>query len=316
MSVPASKIKFSHKGQENMPPDVSRAFEICERLARRHYENFPVATRLLPAEFRIHLYSVYAFCRGTDDLGDEADGNRLALLDKWEQQLDTCYRGTSSHPYFIALQSTIEKFEIPAEPFLRLIDANRRDQYVHRYSTFSELLDYCNLSANPVGHIVLYIFGYKDKERQNASDSTCTALQLANFLQDITRDYGKGRVYIPLEDMYRFGVGEDVIESRRMTEGFRHMMRLQVERTRDMFSKGCSLLDMVDGRLKVDLALFTLGGLEILRRIEKQNFDVLVRRPKIPRMRFLRMFLSVFMRSRLGFAPIPASAFQYKELRR
>ncbi len=287
---------------------TAAAFAACERLARTHYENFSVGTRLLPARLRPHFYSIYAFCRGVDDLGDEVEGDRMRLLDGWGQQLRLCYAGAPEHPYFVALRETIREFSIPEGPFLKLIEANRRDQAVTRHPDYAELLDYCDHSANPVGHLVLYVFGHREREMQKLADNTCTALQLSNFWQDVARDYEKGRIYIPQEDMEQFGVGEEVIASGAVTEGFRQLMRFEVERTRDLFRLGLPLIDMLARPARVDVALFTAGGLSILRAIERQKYDVLSRRPTLSGWGKARLLLSALIRNSLGLRPLPGDA--------
>ncbi len=262
-------------------PTAGQAFAYCRKVALGHYENFSVVSWLLPRELRPHMYAVYAYCRGVDDLGDEAEGDRLALLDDWEAELGRCYDGTPRDIRFVALRETIRAFDIPPEPFLRLIEANRRDQTVSRYQTFAELREYCTYSANPVGHLVLYLFGYRDDKRRLLSDSTCTALQLANFWQDVSLDLEKGRIYIPLEDMQRFGYSEEELLARRHSEGFRRLMAFQVQRTRDLFREGLRLVPRVRGRLRLDLRLFSLSGLAVLDAIERMDYDVLHRRPTV-----------------------------------
>ncbi len=286
------------------------AFEHCERLARTHYENFSVGTRLIPSELRKHFYSVYAFCRGVDDLGDEATGDRLALLDQWETQLNLCFEGVPTHPFFVALQETIQQFDIPREPFERLIEANRRDQQILKHPDFDELLDYCSHSANPVGHLVLYIFGHREPELHALSDHTCTALQLANFWQDVTRDYAIGRIYLPADDMQRFGVTEEMISAGVATQEFRALMRFEVDRTRELFIKGYELVGKVKGQAKLDLALFTAGGLTVLRAIEKLDYDVLTQRPEVSKLSKFRLLTSAYARTRLGMEPLPNKLFK------
>jgi squalene synthase HpnC len=267
---------------EQAPPaQLAQAYAHCRRIALGHFENFRVVSLVLPRELQRHMFALYAYCRGVDDLGDEAEGDRLALLDEWEAELRRCYDGAPSDIRFIALADTIQRFDIPAEPFLRLIEANRREQRVNRYQTFDDLLDYCAHSANPVGRMVLYVFGYHNEERALIADNTCTALQLANFWQDVRRDLKAGRVYLPLEDMERFGYSEADLVARRVTPEFRKLMRFQVERTREYFARGLPLIDLVPGRLRVDLRMFTLGGLAVLDQIERQKHDVLTRRPKV-----------------------------------
>jgi squalene synthase HpnC len=262
-------------------PTLAQAYARCRRIALGHYENFPVMSWLLPRELRPHVFAVYAYCRGVDDLGDEAAGDRLALLDEWEAELGRCYNGSPSDARFVALADTIRRFDIPPEPFLRLIEGNRSDQSTSRYQTFDELLEYCTYSANPVGRLLLYVFGYRDEERARLADNTCTALQQANFWQDVRRDFRMGRVYIPIEDMARFGYSEADLAARKVTPEFRRLMRFEVERTREYFARGLPLIDRVAGRLRLDLRMFTLGGLAVLDQIERQRYGVLTRRPRV-----------------------------------
>lgn len=273
------------------PPQQARDY--CERLARSHYENFSVASWFLPVRLRQHFFNVYAYCRISDDLADEVGdpAESLRLLDLWEAELNQCYSGTPRHPVFVALQETVQKFDIPRETFANLLTAFRQDQTVLRYRTFDDLLGYCQYSANPVGRLVLYLCGYRDAERQRYSDYTCTALQLANFWQDVVPDFGKGRIYLPVEDMERFGVRESVIESRQATPAFANLMQFEVKRAREWFDKGLPLVASVDRELALDLELFTRGGQEILRAIERQGFHVLRRRPAISKPRKLALLL-------------------------
>jgi squalene synthase HpnC len=264
-------------------PSLKNACSYCERLARTHYENFSVASWFLPRHLRQHFYNVYAYCRISDDLGDET-GNpeaSLALLDEWEQELNACYQGGPRHPVFVALEGTVREFQIPKPTFVDLLTAFRQDQAVSRYRTFEDLLGYCRYSANPVGRLVLYLCGYRDPERQQLSDFTCTALQLANFWQDVSLDYTKGRIYLPLEDFASFGVREADIRTKNNSENFRAMMRFEVERAREWFDRGLPLAATVSRELAIDIELFTRGGQEILDAIERQNYAVLGRRPVI-----------------------------------
>lgn len=280
------------------PYSLAEAFAYCRRLATSHYENFTVASWLLPRALRSHMYAVYAYCRGVDDVGDEAEGDRLALLDDWEGELRRCYDGGPRHPAFIALRETVLRFDIPQEPFLRLIEANRMDQRVNRYRTYGELLGYCENSANPVGHLVLYLFGYRDEERQRLSDATCTALQVTNFWQDVRRDLDKGRIYIPLEDIERFHYGEADLMEGRFDGRFRDLMAFQVQRTRELLRQGLELIPEVSGRLRLDLRLFSLGGLAVLDAIEAIDYDVLHKRPRLSKTR--KAWLAV-----RGLLPLP-----------
>lgn len=261
----------------------------CERLARTHYENFSVATWFLPAKLRQHFYNVYAYCRISDDLGDEVGNPQqsLELLDQWQGELDACYTGSPRHPVFVALAETVRQFAIPKHEFSDLLIAFRRDQTVTRFETFNDVLGYCRYSANPVGHLVLYLCGYSDAERQQLSDFTCTALQLANFWQDVAVDYGKGRIYLPLEDLRRYGVTGDEIAQRRATPEFLELMKFEVQRAREWFERGLPLTAKVSRELAIDIALFSRGGQEILNAIERQGFDVLRRRPVISKPRKL-----------------------------
>src|SRR6202790_2240501 len=213
-------------------PSLEESQEYCRRLARTHYENFSVATWFLPKVLRQDFLNVYAYCRISDDLGDEVGDPAvsLALLDEWEAELNACYQGTPRHPVFVALAETVRKFNIPKHEFSDLLIAFRRDQSVTRFETFDHVLAYCRYSANPVGHLVLYLCGYHDAERQHLSDYTCTALQLANFWQDVSDDYAKGRIYLPLEDLRRYDVSEQDIQQNRNTPAFREMMKFEVER--------------------------------------------------------------------------------------
>ena len=274
------------------------AFRYCERLARTHYENFTVGSWFLPRELRRHIYNIYAYCRSVDDLGDEAIGDRLALLDRWEEDLHRCFEGIPHHPALLALQATIERFDIPLEPFVKLVEANRMDQRIKRHPTYSDLLHYCDHSANPVGHLVLCLFDYRDQERQQLADATCTALQLTNFWQDVNRDLAMGRIYIPLEDMQRYGYSEADLQQRRLNDNFRQLMAFEVQRARALFKEGLKLVDMVCDTLKVDLELFSLGGMKVLDAIEKDRYDVLSHRPAISRLDKLRLLVPVLIKHR------------------
>ena len=260
---------------------VEQAERWTRRLARSHYENFLVVSWLLPRRLHQPMFNVYAYCRTVDDLGDEAEGDRLALLDDWQRRLEACFQGQAEQPIFVALGKTIRDYDLPIEPFQRLIQANRQDQLVSRYETYADVLDYCQHSANPVGRLVLMLFGYRDDRRFELSDATCTALQLANFWQDVARDYQLGRIYIPLEDMRRFGCTESQLASGTFDASWRALMEFEVERARDLFRTGEQLVPLMERRLQVDLRLVTLGGLEILNRIEAQGYDVLSRRPTV-----------------------------------
>jgi len=274
-------------------PSLAEALEYCRTLAKSHYENFHVATWFLPQRLRPHFHSIYAYCRISDDLGDEVGdaGQSLALLDFWQRELDACYRGETRHPVFVALAETIRQCEIPKEPFANLLKAFRQDQTVTRYATMQDVYGYCVNSANPVGQLVLYACGYRDAERFALSDFTCTALQLANFWQDVSVDYLKNRIYLPLEDMRRFGVTEEQIRERRCTDEFRALMKFEVENAQKLFEMGLPLIGKLDAELAVDIDLFSRGGQEILRAIARNNYDVLSARPSISKPRKLALLM-------------------------
>jgi len=292
---PAAASGWSHLPAEYAipptPPSLEESREYCRRLARTHYENFSVATWFLPKRLRQDFLNVYAYCRISDDLGDEVGdpAAALALLDEWQTELDACYAGSPRHPVLVALAETVRKFEIPKHEFSDLLIAFRQDQTITRFETFDDVLAYCRYSANPVGHLVLYLCGYHDGERQQLSDYTCTALQLANFWQDVTVDYAKGRIYLPLEDLRRYSVTEQDVAQNRNTPSFCEMMKFEVERARQWFDRGLPLVEKVDKGLAVDIELFTRGGQEILNAIERQNFAVLGRRPVISKPRKLAL---------------------------
>ena len=272
-------------------PTLAEAQQYCQRLARSHYENFSVASWFLPAHLRQHFFNVYGYCRISDDLGDEVGDAALSLrlLDEWETELNACYEGSPRHPVFVALAGTVREFGIPKQEFADLLTAFRQDQTTGRYETFGDLLGYCRNSANPVGHLVLYLCGYQDAERQILSDYTCTALQLANFWQDVSVDSAKGRIYLPLEDLRRFGVSEEEIRKSENTRAFREMMQFEVARAREWFVQGMPLVKQVDRKLATDIDLFSRGGMEILTAIERQDYAVLGCRPAISKARKLAL---------------------------
>jgi len=283
------------------PPSLPDAYTYCERLARTHYENFSVATWFLPKRLRQHFFNIYAYCRISDDLGDETGdpAASLQLLDQWESELNACYSGSPRHPVFVALAGTVREFDIPKHEFSDLLTAFRQDQTVTRYKNFDELLGYCVNSANPVGHLVLYLCGYRDPERQQLSDFTCTALQLANFWQDVSVDYEKGRIYLPLEDLRKYQVSEADIANQNNSLQFREMMRFEVTRAREWFDRGLPLAARVSRDLAIDIELFSRGGQEILNAIERQGYAVLGHRPAISNSRKLALVARAALRKLL-----------------
>jgi squalene synthase HpnC len=266
---------------------LDRAYNYCERLARSHYENFPVGSSLIPKRLRKHFYSIYAFARIADDFADEGYGQgyseraRLDLLDEWRRMLTESLAGRARHPVFVALAQTRAEFDLPAALFEDLISAFAQDVTVRRYESFNQLLDYCRRSANPIGRLILSLFGYRDDQRHRWSDDICTALQLANHWQDVAIDMDKDRIYLPLEDLSRFELTVDDLIGRHANDGVKRMMTFEVARARDMFARGKPLCTSVSGRLGLELRAVWLGGVRILERIEQNDYDVFGHRPVI-----------------------------------
>lgn len=302
----------SHRGLRPFEPGIdprnyplltpSESARYCEALAKQHYENFIVVSLFIPKEYRQHLYNLYAFCRWADDLGDEVEDPRLALqlLDWWEGELIACFEGKPSHPVYVALAETVKTFDLPLQPFRDLISAFRQDQQVHRYATFDQLLDYCRRSANPVGRLYLWIFGYREEEYFRLSDATCTALQLTNFWQDVVEDLARGRIYIPREDMEYFGYTEEDLLAHIYNPAFRRLMAFEVERTRGLFYEGLKLKDRVSGRIRSDVEMFNRAGLEVLDLLERQSYNVFLRRPVMSRVRKSWLMLRWMLRRFVG----------------
>jgi squalene synthase HpnC len=273
------------------PTDIE-AFASCERIAREHHENFPVASFLVPRAHRRFIAAVYAFARTADDVADEGtlpSQERLRLLDDWEEQLHACYAGNAEHPVFVALRATVRATGLPQDPLQALLRAFRMDVLQTRYVTFDDLLGYCANSANPVGRIVLHIFDAATSETVPFSDSICTALQLANFWQDVALDLAKGRLYIPLEDFQRFGYTESDLRGGVVDDRLRALLRFEVERTRKFFAAGAPLLERTRGRLRRELAATVRGGRAILEGIERRGHDILSARPVLRRVDLLSM---------------------------
>lgn len=288
MSIQAETWNPESLAGQSLPCDVAEAFAYCERLARRHYENFPVGSLLVPKRLRRHVYSVYAFARTADDFADEGyetgeltEAQRLTALDDWERKLEDCYRGVADHPVFVALAETARELRLPIQLFRDLLSAFKQDVVKRRYADFGEVLDYCSRSANPVGRLILLLFGYRDERLHQLSDCICSALQLANFWQDVEVDIRKDRVYLPQDEMARFGVSVDDLRGKRFSERYAALLKFQVERTRELFNRGKPLPNLVNGRLAIELRLTWLGGTRILERIEEMGYDTLNARPKI-----------------------------------
>jgi len=289
-------------------PTLDEARIYCRRLAESHYENFHVASWFLPKALRPHFHALYAYCRIADDLGDEVGDPQqaLALLDLWGRELDACYEGRTLHPVFVSLAETIRICSIPKEPFADLLTAFRQDQTITRFASMKEVLAYCRYSANPVGRLVLYACGAADEKRFLLSDATCTALQLANFWQDVSRDFAKGRVYLPQDAMRRLGVSDETIAAGIAVPEFRALLREEVAFTRGLFEDGLPLIGMVGRDLAVDLDLFSRGGLEVLRAIERRDYDVLGSRPVVSRSAKLKLLLRAVAGKSLPFLRLGA----------
>lgn len=260
---------------------VPEAEQYCRRLASSHYENFPVITRLLPRQLRQPFANVYAYCRWADDLADESPGavESLKLLEWWRTELDACYQGITRHPVFVALRPTIAEYDIPQAPFEDLLSAFEQDQCISAYATFESLHDYCRRSADPVGRIVLHLCRAANEQNVRWSDSICTGLQLANFCQDVARDFDRGRVYLPQEEQTQFGYTESALYRRETNEAFIGLMQCQVARARKFLNEGLPLVDQLQGRVAIAIDMFARGGLRILDRIEQVGYRVWEQRP-------------------------------------
>ncbi len=269
----------------------------CSQIADAHYENFLIANKFTPPNIRQHIQNIYAFCRYGDDLGDEApfdSQGRLKLLEAWEKDLAEAHQsdwsGKPQHPILIAVQYTAKTFNIPLEPFWKLIQAFKMDQTKNRYQSWDELLDYCQHSADPVGHLFLYVYGHDNEELRTLSDKTCTALQLANHWQDISRDWQQNRSYLPEETMQRFGVDWNRYGPEYVDENWKSMLSFEVERAQKLFDEGKKLWKLVDAHLAVDLMMFTKGGEAILQAIRNQKFDTWKKRPKVSKLKQVRLY--------------------------
>ena len=263
--------------------DRELSFRYCLRLARAHPENFFIGSLFLPAAKRRYLAAVYAYARLSDDVadGDWPIAEKLAALDCWEQRLDDCVGGVATHPVFVALGETIRDCELPVQPLRDLLNAFRYDSAFRPFATFDDLLGYCRNSANPVGRLVLALFGYRDEERWTLSDHICTALQLTNFWQDLGVDLARGRLYLPLEDIERFGISRGELEARKNSARLQDLVRFQVERTRELFRQGLPLADRVSRSVAREVRMFASGGLTILKRLEDDGYSPVERRPRL-----------------------------------
>lgn len=280
---------------------INSSFKYCEEIAKGHYENFPVASLLLPKNKRKYVYATYAFARAADDFADEPGilggaEKRLAMLNEWNGKLVDVYNDKAVDPVFIALKKTIEDNNIPIEPLENLLKAFKQDVVKSRYNTFEEVLDYCTNSANPVGRLVLMIFGCHDEEFFKYSDKICTALQLTNFWQDVEIDLQKDRIYLPGEDLAKFGYSYNELSVKQFNNKFRDLLSFEVQRTQNIFDEGTKLIDMCAKdvnlkKLSKELKLTWLGGTEILKKIKEIDYDVFTKRPKISNIDKLKIFI-------------------------
>lgn len=263
---------------------LNAAFHYCTKIATGHYENFPVGSWIIPKEKRRYVHAIYAFARKADDFADEKlyrEEERLPLLKEWENKLEDCISGQPAEPVFVALKETIRRFDIPVALLKDLITAFKMDLVNKRHRKISDLLTYCRYSANPVGRIVLHLFEYKDPELHRLSDFICTALQLTNFWQDIAIDLEKDRIYIPLEDMERFGYTISELKSHLVNSAFKDLLASEIEFTRGLFKEGLPLCNRVGKKLSLELKAVWSGGMKILEKIEKNGYDVFTKRPVV-----------------------------------
>jgi squalene synthase HpnC len=284
-SVASEHSRYLRDPRPPARPSRAEAHAYCRRLARAHYENFAVASWFLPKWLRPHFHAIYAYCRWADDLADEtvSAGEGLRGLDWWESELDACYRGSSVHPVFVALRETIDEFSVPRGPFADLLVAFRQDQRVTRCATPDDVLGYCRNSANPVGRLILYLGRCHDERRGALSDSICTGLQLANFCQDVARDWDRGRVYLPQSTLRAAGYDESMFARREFNDAFRGALREEVGRAELHLREGEPLVRLMPRELRLDVSLFVAGGLAILAAIRRQDYDVWRRRPTVSR---------------------------------
>ncbi len=264
--------------------DPEAAARYTWELAHKHYENFTVVSRLVPKDLRQDFCNIYAFCRTADDLGDEVSDKAAALagLEDFRNQTLACYDNKATTAVFCALRRTVQRHDIPIKPFLDLIDAFMQDQRMNRYQSFDQVLDYCRRSADPVGRLVLYLGGYRDAQRQAYSDKICSALQLANFWQDVRSDIvRRDRIYLPMDSMQRFSVTEEQIIAGRCDDNYRRLLRFEVDRAEAMFIEGRALLPLIRPSLRMQISLFGRGGMAILQAIRNLNYDTLATRPTL-----------------------------------
>lgn len=308
MTMPRDSLSAVQRDLDRFGPDASpasvmtleEASAYCSQFARSQYENFTVASCLLPAELRPHFYHLYAYCRWADDLADESQSPSQAreLLHWWSLLLGDCYRGRATHPVFIALIDTIETFQIPEQPFHDLLHAFQQDQRQSRYLTVAEQLDYCRHSANPVGQLVLYLGRCHDAANVAYSDAICTGLQLANFCQDVARDLDRGRIYIPVECWRRNDYSEAMFERREFNDAFRTMLRGEVDRAQQLLESGWPLARRVPPPLRLEVQLFIRGGLAILEAVRRLDYNVWARRPVLGKLQRAKLLVRAWRAAR------------------
>lgn len=294
MNLAAQLARYGPSARYDPPPaEEARAY--CRTLAQSHYENFTVVSRLFPRHLHQHLCNVYAYCRWADDLADEAGDDGPALLDWWEGQLDAMFAGGATHPVLIALADTVREFDIRRQPLADLLVAFRRDQMQKRYETMADLLTYCEHSANPVGRIVLALGRALDNENVHLSDQICTGLQLANFCQDVRRDYESGRIYLPQQWCRRYGWNEEQFAAGRCDDGFRQLLKDVVLQAEWRLAMGSKLVERVPTDLRLPVRVFVAGGRAILAAIRSARYDVWTRRPTVSRWTKMRLLASSLM---------------------
>ncbi len=293
-----------------LPPEIAKplerrwseqeAFAFCSALTKSHYENFPVGSVLMPAAVQPAVHSLYAFMRTADDFSDENrvpgdEAERMAYLTVWDEMLTACVKGEAQHPIFVALKVTLDKYQLPVQWLRDLLAAFKMDVTIRRYKTYAEVLNYCTYSANPVGRLILTLWGYRQEDLYTLSDHICTGLQLANHWQDVAVDMKKDRIYLPQDDMKRFGVSEDDLANARCTPAFQKLLAYEVGQARTLFEAGKPLPERVQGRLRLELRLTWRGGVTILEKIEAAHYDVLHRRPIVTKADWAKLFVkSVF----------------------
>lgn len=294
--------------EEPVAPEVEEAYRHCWGVATSHYENFSVGSWLLPRRLRRHIAAIYAFARAADDIADEgtlAPDDRVAALDAWDEKLQEAFAGRASGPVFVAVADTARRFDLPIDPFGMLLEAFRRDARFDGFENFAALREYCRHSADPVGHLILALFGYRDDERRELSDCICTGLQLANFCQDVAVDAAKGRLYVPRDELACFGCTAEQVARGELTASVRRLLRFQAGRARKLLREGLLLAELVEPRLRREVLLFAWGGLAILRAVEAADFDVFTCRPEVSGAAKARLVLRALVSAAAGRLAAP-----------